>query len=168
MIVRPERQADENAIERVTCAAFAGKAYSDQTEAIIVRRLREAGALSLSLVAEQDGQIIGHVAFSAVTIDGQDQGWLGLGPVSVLPEWQRQGIGSTLIREGLARIRSMGAYGCVVEGDPNYYARFGFQPLPGLTYHGSPAVEYFMALPFIEEYPKGPVEYHQAFYNSSK
>jgi putative acetyltransferase len=166
MIIRPEKQGDEVAIEQVTHAAFAEKPYSDQTEPIIIRRLREAGALALSLVAEMDGQIVGHVAFSAVTIDGEDKGWLGLGPVSVKPGLQRKGIGSQLIREGLARVREMGAKGCVLEGDPNYYKRFGFQPYQGLIYHGSPSPEFFMALAFYEDVPHGSVEYHSAFYNN--
>lgn len=168
MIIRAEKQGDEVAIEQVTRAAFAERPYSDQTEPIIVRRLREEGALTLSLVAETDGQIVGHVAFSAVTIDGEGEGWLGLGPVSVKPGLQRKGIGSQLIREGLAQIRAMGARGCVLEGGPKYYQRFGFQSYPGLTYHGAPAPEFFMALPFYEEVPQGSVEYHPAFYNSPK
>ena len=167
MKIRPETPQDINAIEQVTIAAFDGKPYSDQTEHLIIKRLREAGAISLSLVAEVDGKIIGHVAFSPVTINGEDIGWYGIGPVSVLPELQRQGIGSKLIQKGLSLIREKGAKGCVLEGDPGYYQRFGFKTYPGLFYEGSPAPEYFMAYPFYNEVPAGKVEFHKAFYASA-
>jgi putative acetyltransferase len=167
MKIRPESPQDINAIEQITIAAFDSKLYSQQTENFIVNGLREAGAMTVSLVAEMDGKIIGHIAFSLVTINGENQGWYGLGPVSVLPELQRQGIGSKLIREGLSLIREKGAKGCVLEGDPGYYQRFGFKSYPGLFYEGSPAPEYFMALPFYNDVVQGKVEYHKAFYLSA-
>ena len=164
MRIRPETPQDINEIEQVTIAAFDGKPYSDQTEHLMINRLRESGAMSLSLVAETDGKIVGHVAFSIVTINGEDHGWYGLGPVSVLPELQKQGIGSELIREGLSLIREHGAKGCVLEGDPEYYQRFGFESNPGLFYEGTPDPKNFMALPFYDEVPEGKVEFHKAFY----
>jgi putative acetyltransferase len=167
MKIRPESPQDINAIEQITIAAFDSKLYSQQTENFIVNGLREAGAMTVSLVAEMDGKIVGHIAFSPVTINGENQGWYGLGPVSVLPELQRQGIGSKLIREGLSLIREKGAKGCVLEGDPGYYQRFGFKSYPGLFYEGSPAPEYFMALPFYNDVVQGKVEYHKAFYLSA-
>ena len=166
MIIRPEIPNDYEAITQVTHAAFDGKPYSARTEHLIVVGLRVAGALSLSLVAEADEQIVGHVAFSVVTINGKDRGWYGLGPVSVQPDLQKQGIGSKLIQEGLAQIREMGAKGCVLEGDPNYYNRFGFKSYPTLIYEGAPAPQYFMAIPFYNEVPNGKVEFHPAFYTS--
>jgi putative acetyltransferase len=166
MIIRPETSNDYEGITQVTLAAFGGKSYSAQTEHLIVKGLREAAALSLSLVAETDGNVVGHVAFSLVTINGSDQGWYGLGPISVQPALQKQGIGSKLIQEGLARIRAMGAKGCVLEGDPNYYNRFGFKSYPNLIYEGAPAPQYFMALPFSAKIPTGKVEFHLAFYTS--
>jgi len=165
MIIRPEKPNDHEAITQVTLAAFTGKFSDHPTKHLIVKGLREAGALSLSLVAEMDGRIVGHVAFSAVTINGMDKGWYGLGPISVQPDLQKQGIGSKLIHAGLARIREMGARGCVLEGDPNYYNRFGFKSYSQLIYEGAPAPQYFMALPFYDEVPSGKVEYHPAFYN---
>jgi putative acetyltransferase len=168
ILVRSERPTDIDAIEQVTIAAFEGKWYSDQTEHLIVKRLREAGAMSISLVAEVDGKVVGHIAFSVVTISGEDEGWYGLGPVSVSPEVQKQGIGSKLIREGLSVIKERGAKGCVLEGDPNYYQRFGFKNHPNLFYEGSPDPKYFMALPFYEDVPNGKVEFHQAFYGNVK
>ena len=168
MKIRSETHQDISAIEKITIAAFDGKPYSDQTEHLIIDRLREARALSVSLVAEMDEKVVGHVAFSVVTINGADIGWYGLGPISVSPELQKQGIGSKLIREGLALIREKGAKGCVLEGSPVYYQRFGFKSYPGLFYEGTPAPEYFMALPFYDEVPQGKVEFHRAFYVNVK
>ncbi len=167
MKIRPETPQDADVIEQITIAAFEGKWYSDQTEYLVVNRLREAGAMSVSLVAEIDGTVVGHVAFSVVNINGEDIGWYGLGPVSVLPELQKQGIGSKLIREGLSIIREKGAKGCVLEGDPNYYQRFGFKNYPDLFYEGTPDPKYFMALPFYDEEPNGKVEFHKAFYGTT-
>jgi putative acetyltransferase len=166
MIIRPETPEDYRAITEVTLAAFTGKFSDHPTEHLIILGLREAGALSLSLVAELDRRIVGHVAFSVVNVNGEDISWYGLGPISVQPELQKQGIGSKLIYEGLSRIRAMGAKGCVLEGSPMYYPRFGFQSYPGLIYEGAPAPQYFMAIPFDDEISKGRVEYHPAFYNS--
>jgi putative acetyltransferase len=166
MKIRTETPQDINAIEQITIAAFDDKPYTDGTEHLIINRLREAGAMFLSLVAEVDGKVVGHVAFSVVTINGEDIGWYGLGPVSVSPELQKQGIGSKLIREGLSLIKEKGAKGCVLEGDPGYYQRFGFKNYPGLFYEGAPDPKYFMALPFYADVPEGKVEFHKAFYAS--
>jgi len=87
VLIRSERLTDIETIEQVTVAAFDGKWYSDQTEHLIINRLREAGAMSVSLVAEIDGKVVGHIAFSVVTINSEDKGWFGLGPVSVSPEF---------------------------------------------------------------------------------
>ena len=164
IIIRTEQARDIEAITQVTYAAFLGKFSDHPTEHLIVNGLREAGMLTLSLVAEVNGKIVGHVAFSPVTINEQFVGWYGLGPISVAPDLQKQGIGSKLILDGLARLRDLGAKGCVLEGSPAYYERFGFKPRAGLTYHAAPAPEFFMAFPFYEEVPVGKVEYHQAFY----
>src|SRR5271157_441943 len=162
--IRPEAPNDYEAIEQTTIAAFSGKPYSDQTEHLVIRRLREAKALSLSLVTEIGETIVGHIAFSVVKINGEDKQWYGLGPVSVLPAFQKQGIGSALIKEGLVRIRGLGAKGCVLEGNPDYYQRFGFKSYPNLIYEGAQTAIFFMALPFYNEVPDGKVEFHQAFY----
>jgi putative acetyltransferase len=111
--------------------------------------------------------VVGHVAFSVVTINGEDKGWYGLGPISVLPELQKQGIGSRLIKEGLSKIRELGANGCVLEGSPEYYKRFGFKAYQGLFYERTPSPEYFMAYPFYQEVPEGKVEFHPAYYTSN-
>ena len=102
MKIRQEQDCDIEAIRQVTKAAFAGALHASGTEATIIDALREANALALSLVAILDGELVGHVALSPVTIDGRSGSWFGLGPVSVRPDLQGQEIGSTLIREGCA------------------------------------------------------------------
>jgi putative acetyltransferase len=162
MIVRDEIPADRAAITTLIDEAFRGKPYSDGCEAAIVSALRDAGALTFSLVAEEEGGIAGHIAFSPVTIGESLQGWYGLGPVAVSLARQKRGIGSRLINEGLERLRRIGSAGCVLAGDPAYYSRFGFRNHPQLTYPGLPA-EYFMALSFGDPVPEGVVSYHAAF-----
>jgi putative acetyltransferase len=163
MRIRAETGADAAAIRRVTQDAFTGAPHASGTEAAIVDGLRAAGTLALSLVAEDDGGIVGHVAFSPVTVDGRDPGWLGLGPVSVRPDRQRLGIGSALIREGLSRLRESGAGGCVLLGDPGYYARFGFEADPALRFEGAPPA-YFLRLLLSGPLPSGSVIFQPAFY----
>ncbi len=161
MILRPETQADQAAIRALTAAAFDGHPHSDGSEPRIIDALRDAGALTLSLVAELDGRIVGHAAFSPVEWSAQP-GWFGLGPVSVAPAHQGQGIGGRLIETGLGDLRRNGARGCVVLGDPAYYTRFGFAQDPRLTYPGLPP-EYFMALSFGPITGTGPVRYDPSF-----
>lgn len=162
MEIRSERAGDEQGISSLVTAAFATAEHSDGTEAAIVEQLRQTGALTVSLVVEDQGTIIGHVAFSAVTIGGQDCGWFGLGPVAVEPECQGAGIGARLIRQGLEQLRAAGAKGCVVLGEPDYYGRFGFRADSRLTYPGPPP-QYFQMLPFGADVPTGTVTYHPAF-----
>ena len=161
--VREERPGDEPAIAALTEAAFCYAAHSDGTEAAIVERLRADGDLALSLVlVNSDEAVIGHAAFSPVSISDGTCGWFGLGPVSVIPLRQRGGIGSVIIEEGLARLSALGAQGCVVLGEPRYYGRFGFRHEPGLQFPGPPA-EYFQALRFGQAMPAGVVSYAPAF-----
>ena len=124
--------------------------------------MRAANALTVSLVAEADGKVVGHIAFSPVTISDGSQNWYGLGPISVLPKFQKQGIGKSLIHEGLSLLKASGAKGCVLVGDPKYYERFGFKNLPDLVLDGVPQ-EYFLALTFGEEEIHGTVMFHQGF-----
>lgn len=160
--IRPETPADADAIAALTTAAFATARHASGAEAAIVAALRGAGALTLSLVADQAGHLLGHAAFSPVTIDGRPGTWFGLGPVSVAPDRQRQGIGTALIREGLARLRQSGAAGCVVLGDPAYYGRFGFRGDTLLRY-GQVPPHLFQCLAFTGTTPAGEVAYHTAF-----
>ena len=162
MIIRSETRADIASIRSLTEAAFHGAEHSSGTEGAIIDALRQAGALSISLVAEQDGTIIGHVAFSPVLIGGEDLGWFGLGPVSVSRMFQRRGIGVALIKEGLRLLKDRGTAGCVVLGDPKYYRRFGFTSNHALRYGEIPA-EYFQSIAWSDELAKGEVTYHEGF-----
>lgn len=162
MILRKETTADIESITQITIAAFKDHPISNQTEHFIIHGLRAAGALTLSLVAEIDGRVVGHIAFSPVVISDGTKGWYGLGPVSVLPERQKRGIGKGLIEEGLSRLKDMGGKGCMLVGDPNYYQRFEFRNFPELVYGGVPP-EVFLALPFNETVPQGTVVFHEGF-----
>jgi putative acetyltransferase len=163
MILRPEREGDIDAIRTLTETAFRTAPHADGTEHLIIDRLRAAGALTLSLVAEADGTIVGHVAFSPVSLSDGSRGWYGLGPISVDPARQGEGIGGKLIGEGLERLKALGATGCVLLGDPAYYSRFGFKPDHRLTLDGVPP-EYFMRVAFSPVYGAGSVSYHPGFY----
>ena len=162
VLIRSETRADVGAITEVTVAAFKTLAVSNQTEHFIIASLRAAKALTISLVAEADKQVVGHIAFSPVTISDGSPNWYGLGPVSVLPEYQRRGIGSALVREGISRLKERGARGCCLVGHPGYYRRFGFQNIRGLVCEGVPE-EVFFALSFDGHIPQGIVEFHAGF-----
>ncbi|MGE5611300.1 MAG: GNAT family N-acetyltransferase [Bacillota bacterium] len=162
MLIRSETPADYDAIRTILIAAFAHHPYSHQTEHLIVEALRAANALTLALVAEVDGQVVGHVAFSSVKINGKDCMWFALGPVAVSPNFQRQGIGQALIKQGLQSLRNLGAQGCVLVGDPAYYCRFGFRHNPALLLEGIPP-QYFLCLQIADQTPQGCVTHHSAF-----
>lgn len=162
MIIREETSSDIEPIAEVTVAAFKTLTISNHTEQFIIHALRAANALTVSMVAEMDGQVVGHIAFSPITISDGTTDWYGLGPVSVLPEHQRKGIGKALIEGGLSRLKAMNACGCCLVGHPEYYKRFGFRNIPKLVYEGIPP-EFFFALPFTEKVPKGMVVFHEGF-----
>ncbi|OKH31875.1 GNAT family N-acetyltransferase [[Phormidium ambiguum] IAM M-71] len=162
MIIRNEKDADIEVITEVTIAAFKNHPISNHTEQFIIHALRAAGALTISLVAEIDRKIVGHIAFSPVTISDGTTGWYGLGPISVLPDYQKQGIGKSLINEGLSLLKKMGAQGCALVGDPNYYKRFGFKNYPELIHEGIPQ-EFFLILPFTQQIPQGVIVFHDGF-----
>ena len=124
--------------------------------------MRAAKALTFSLVAEVGGKVVAHVAFSPVTISDNSTGWYGLGPVSVLPEYQKQGIGMELINKGLSLLKESGAQGCALVGDPDYYKRLGFRNYPDLIHEGIPQ-EVFLALPFSGNIPRGNMKFHEGF-----
>ncbi|MBK6612602.1 MAG: N-acetyltransferase [Ottowia sp.] len=161
--LRPEAAADARAIEAATRAAFAQAPHSSHTEHLIVGALRAVGQLAVSLVAECGGEVVGHVAVSLVTVDGRDVGWYGLGPISVLPRCQGQGLGGHLMRAALDSLRARQARGCVLLGEPAYYQRFGFRADPRLVLPGVPP-DYFMALAMQDgAVPTGTVAYSAAF-----
>lgn len=162
MLIREERPGDEDAIHELTAVAFEPVHYSDGSEPAIVRALREAGDLTISLVAEIDGVIVGHVAFSPVAIDGVHDGWYGLGPISVAPDRQRRGIGKSLILKGLEMLRERGANGCALVGNPDVYSRVGFVSDGQLTY-GDLDRKYVQRLVLAGPAPRGALTYAPAF-----
>ena len=161
-IVRLEVEADISLVHEINRLAF----DSDE-EATLVDRLREAGASTLSLVAEVDGVCVGHIFYSAVSIAGSDS-VLGLAPMAVTPSLQRRGIGTLLVTHSLARLRAENWDGVVVLGHPDYYPRFGFRPASAYDLKCSFEVpdEVFMALELKKnglEEARGLVEYHPLF-----
>ena len=161
--IREERPGDADGLDGLIGRAFADHPHSDGSEGRIVRALRESGALTLSLVAlDATGSVVGHVAFSPVVPSDGSLQWYGLAPVSVEPLHQRRRIGRALVREGLVRLRALGASGCVVLGDPAYYARLGFSLRPELVYPPAPP-DHFQALAFAGSFPRAEVAYHAAF-----
>jgi putative acetyltransferase len=162
MLIRFETPADADAIHALTYAAFEPMPFSDNTEARIIRDLRAAGDLTISLVAEEGGEIIGHVAFSPVAIDGIHRGWFGLGPISVKPERQRQGIGKALILKGLDLLRERGASGCALIGNPDIYGRVGFESDGNLRY-GDLDTRFVQRIVFKGPPPSGMLTFAPAF-----
>jgi len=159
--VTGETPNDLVAIDQLLTAAFLEAPHSNQCEHHIVRRLREAGDLSFALVARDGDKVVGYAAVSPVAV-ADEPNWYRLGPVAVIPNYQYQGIGSQLMREALMRMRDIGAAGCVVQGEPEYYKRFGFKAEAGLQLTHLPQ-EHFMALAFDGRMPSGQVSFADAF-----
>ena len=170
MIIKDEQPNDSNRITHIHYNAFKGHPMhapgAEPTEHIIVERLRASKALTLSLLAEDDGEAVGHIAISPATVGESENGWYFLGPVGVVPSHQGRGIGSSLIREALQRMKDKGAGGIVLVGEPKFYNQFGFRNIEGITYQGVPD-QYVLALPFTESVPKGDIIAHNAFSVSS-
>lgn len=150
-----EVPGDADAIRAVHDAAF-----GQPGEGAIVDALRADGALTVSIVADEDTEIVGHVAASPVTLESGDEGWYGIGPIGVVPAYQGRGIGEQLMRAVMEALQGLhAASGAVLLGDPGYYQRFGFAE-SGLTYEGYP----LQALSFTGRMPAGAVTYHPAFH----
>jgi putative acetyltransferase len=166
MIIRKEKGVDVAEISRLQHAAFLNHPQhepgAEPTEHLIVERLRQAGDLTLSLVAEDGGRLTGQIALSPARVGECVEGWLLLGPVGVLPELQGRGIGSALVREALQQARDAGASGVVLVGDPGFYSRLGFRSYEGLGYAGVPPM-YVLGLPFGAGVPTGEITAHPAF-----
>ncbi len=167
MKIRCEGSSDVQEIRHLTEMAFKEMPFADGDEQDVIERLREANALSLSLVATGGDRILGHVAFSPVKLESGDSLWFALGPASVSPNCQRQGIGSRLICTGLEQLEASGAAGCILTGDPNYYSRFGFQLAPNLCPDREPA-EYFQIKQFREDPISEKFAFHEAFYGTAE
>ena len=161
MIIRRETAGDVAAIRQVISAAFEG-----DDEADLVERLRADGDLILSLVAEQDGQIVGHVAFSrlSITNDSDVTPGVSLSPVSVLPEMQRKGVGRALIEAGHDQLRRAGETAVFVLGDPAYYSRFSYSVSGADAFDCAYAGPYFQWLRLSPQAPvAGVIAYAPAF-----
>ncbi len=161
-LLRPETPADHAAIYDVTKRVFAPMPYADGDEQELIGRFRDAGVLALSLVAEKDGVVVGQITFTPAFAADGSTGWYALGPVSVEPALKHQGIGSQLIRAGIAWLREQDAAGCILIGNPAYYSRFGFRIFPELAPTGMPA-EYYQILPLRVEEPDVIVGFHRLF-----
>ncbi|SKA30800.1 GNAT family N-acetyltransferase [Consotaella salsifontis] len=161
MIIREEKASDAALLRALVARAFRTMPYSRHNEATLLADLRRAGALAPSLVAEEDGVLLGQIAFSPALIGGR-AGWLAMGPIAVEPRFQRQGIGSALVREGLRRLAERGDEGCVLVGDPAFYGRFGFRPVSSVVVDGVPEA-FVLVLPLQDRMPSGEVGFHPAF-----
>jgi len=160
--VRNERPEDIDCIQDLTELAFRGRPYSCKREHLLIDDLRADNALTVSLVALNESNIIGHVALSPVSLPGASGPWFGLGPISVLPEWQRKGVGTAMMNEALVRLTQQQAAGCILVGDPRYYKRFGFAHDSSIIADGEPP-EYTMILRLSSNSDHGVVRYHAAF-----
>jgi putative acetyltransferase len=160
--IRSEQPADVDTIRDVVRMAFTGHPVSSGTEPLIIDALRADGALELSLVAEVDGAVVAHIVFSEAAIGDSPSGWFLVGPLAVRPDHQGRGIGRALIEVSLDTMRTRGARGCVLVGDPAFYGRFGFRHCSGVTWPGVPD-EYVLCLPMSGEDPVGEIASHPAF-----
>lgn len=166
MNIRPETEKDKTAIQEINQSAFETFA-----EATLVYTLREQCHPIISLIAEEDGKVVGHIMFSPVTLsESFDLKIMGLAPVAVLPNYQRKGIGAALVQAGLDGCKKLGFGAVVVLGHTNYYPRFGFIPAARFGIHCEYDVpeEAFMVMELQPSYltgAKGKVKYHSAFSN---
>ena len=161
-MIRHERPGDEAAIFAVTEAAFAGHPHSEGTEPYIVDALRADGDLVASLVVDDGGQIVGHVAYSPAMLSDGSEGWWVLGPISVLPARQGEGLGRMLVELGSNLARERGAKGVILIGDPALYWRFGFVQGTPITLDG-PLAQYLQVLAFSDHIPTASVGFAPAF-----
>jgi putative acetyltransferase len=164
--IRDEEQADQSAIRLVTEIAFRDRPYAGGDEQDVIDRLRAGGALTLSMVALDGDELIGQITLSPAKINDGSGPWFALGPVSVTPTRQGEGIGAALINEGLKRIELLGALGCILTGNPDYYRRFGFQLSPPNTPANEPE-EFFMLKLLKGPQPSGTFSFHDAFYGDA-
>ena len=160
--VRNERPGDVDIIRDLTELAFRDRDYSCKREHLLIDDLRAANALTVSLVAEAESTVIGHLALSPVSLSGASGPWFGLGPISVLPEWQQKGVGTAMMNEALARLTQQQAAGCILVGDPRFYKRFGFVHDPSIVAEGEPP-EYTMILRLSVNPDHGIARFHDAF-----
>jgi putative acetyltransferase len=165
IVIRDEEPRDHSRVFELNKLAFDG-----YEEANIIERLRSVPG-TISMVAEQGDMIVGHICLSPVTLNNEIGSFAGLAPMSVLPGFQRQGIGSRLVEAGLERCREKEITAIFVLGHPEYYPRFGFTPASdlGITCEYDVPPEYFMALELVPGAlidSHGMVKYHPVFSGS--
>ena len=166
MNIRPETEKDKTAIQGINQSAFETCA-----EATLVDTLREQCHPVISLIAEEDREVVGHIMFSPVTLNGSsDLKIMGLAPMAVLPKYQQKGIGSALVQTGLDGCKKLGFGAVVVLGHPKYYPKFGFIPAArfGIDCEYDVPEEAFMVLELESNYltgAKGKIKYHSGFNN---
>ena len=166
--IRPENTSEGTVIRNVLFHAYNDHQYSERKEHRVVDALRHSDAHTLSLVAEDPKRgVVGHLSVSPVAINGEDMGWYCIGPVGVLPEEQKKGVGTALLRRAVRTMDSMGAEGLVLIGNPAYSKRFGFRNDSRLTIPELQP-EQVMILPLGKEVPTGIVELHPAFTDEEK
>ncbi len=169
IVLRNETGADHEAVHALLCDSFPSAA-----EAALVHRLRNAGALTLSMVAEVDSRVVGYIGFSPVTVEGEVNGKpatheaLGLAPLAVTPAHREQGLGAALTRTALKHLKADGHTRLCVLGDPRFYARFGFEPAEkyGVRYEVDTPPGMFRVLalkPWAWSNAAGTVHYHEEF-----
>lgn len=167
MVIRQEEAKDHSGVYSLVKTAFATAAHTDGTEHELVNALRGSDAYipELSLVAEINGQLVGHILFTRADIGGVTV--LALAPLSVLPEYQRQGVGTALIQAGHRIARGLGFGWSIVLGSPAYYPRFGYLPADtfGIQAPFDVPRENFMACKLSEHAPTvhGVVRYAKEF-----
>lgn len=161
-VIRPERAADEAAIRSMTQRAFAGHPYSDGDEADVIERLRKDGDLLLSLVADDDGTVVGQVTYSRARLSNGEDGWMVVGPICVDPARQGDGIGRALMEAGETAMAAVGAKGITVLGDPQLYGRFGYVQHTDLRLEGELG-EYLQVKSFGAPIPAATISYAPAF-----
>ena len=165
MNIRKFKNNDLEPVKSLLLKAFHnhphGNPETGVVEHFIVEKLVQDNADICSMVACDNDEIIGFITYSQVKINESDLNWVGLGPVAVLPEYQKQGVGKTLIEETLNSVKDK-FNGCVVMGDPQYYMNFGFEVIEGLFFDGVPQ-EYFLSKVFKDNAPLGNVQYNKAF-----
>ena len=165
IIIRPEVPEDHQKIRTINLSAF-----ETDVEANLIEALRRSGIPLISLVAEQNGELVGHILFSPVRMEGSgsDVSIAGLAPMAIFPEYQKQGIGTLMIEEGVKRCHEAGYAAIVVLGHPQYYQKFGFIPSVrfGIRSEYDVPDDVFMVRELDRgalDGCKGTVKYHEVF-----